>query len=433
MTAIKHRTAALLLAAALLLPGCGPKEPPPETDLDAQAMVQAMLDAVDESAEADCLVWYTGEEAGAYLSGYYQLAEDSCQEAAVVRMDGSRAFELAALRGRETSADLVPALQEYLLNRQGAFTGYLPDQAYLAERALILTQGQWAALIVCGEPEKARTAFENCFGTSSDSHGHEPPESSLLPDGSVSDNSPPDASLPELPPGIPDPDQSSWIEILEPQPDQSQEPLDTSSVPTPEDPAYGRTPFVNPGEDDMSIYDTGPILSAWKSGDDATLSDHDRATLNAARAVLDGCVTQDMSAYEKELALYAWLTGNVTYDRSHYDPQGAPRTSYEPYGPLVDGKGVCLGFASTFQLLLDMAEVECITVVGGAFHSREHHAWNMVRLNGQWYCVDATWDYGPFKPRYHYFNVTSDYMALTDHQWDYASVPEATATDGGKS
>lgn len=57
----------------------------------------------------------------------------------------------------------------------------------------------------------------------------------------------------------------------------------------------------------------------------------------------------------------------------------------------------------------------------------------MVRLNGEWYCVDATWDAGKEKPaRWSYFNVTSDWMADTDHQWDYASVPEATATDGGR-
>ena len=31
-----------------------------------------------------------------------------------------------------------------------------------------------------------------------------------------------------------------------------------------------------------------------------------------------------------------------------------------------------------------------------------------------------------------YFNVTSDWMAQTDHQWDYEDVPEATAEDHGR-
>lgn len=419
---IKRRAAALLLVPLLFLTGCNSREKPPETDLGAQTIVQTMLDAVDEHEETDSLVWYTAaDETAAYLSGYYRLEEDSCQDAAIVRMDGARAFELAALRAEGKSSDLVPALQEYLLNRQGSFTGYLPDQAYLAEQALILTQGQWAALIVCEEPEKAKAAFEDCFGTSADAHGHQVPEPDRPPDGSLSE--------PKLPIGIPEPDQS--IEIVEPLPDQSQE--TPVLPPAQEDPAAGRVPFTNPGKDDMSIYDTSSILAAWRSGDGSSLSDHDSAIFNAAKAVLDSCITPDMDDYHKELALYTWLTAHVSYDRSHYDPQGAPRTSYEPYGPLLDGKGVCLGFASTLQLLLDMSDIECTTVVGAAFSSREDHAWNLVRLNGQWYCADATWDCGPLKFRFNYFNVTSDYMALTDHQWDYTSVPEATATDGGIS
>ena len=79
--------------------------------------------------------------------------------------------------------------------------------------------------------------------------------------------------------------------------------------------------------------------------------------------------------------------------------------------------------------------MECVTVVGASHASTVDHAWNMVRLNGQWYCVDATWDYA-YRDKmngceWRYFNVTSDYMARTDHQWDYANTPEATVEDHG--
>ncbi len=147
-----------------------------------------------------------------------------------------------------------------------------------------------------------------------------------------------------------------------------------------------------------------------------------------------------MSDYEKEAAVYDWVVNNVDYDWTHQDRMmTTPRKSFTPYGGLVDHTAVCLGYATTFQLLMDLAGVECITVPGAAFGSSEDYGWNMVRLNGQWYCVDVTWDANmreqigiKGQENWSYFNVTSDYMAGTDHQWDYASTPEATAEDRGK-
>jgi transglutaminase/protease-like cytokinesis protein 3 len=82
---------------------------------------------------------------------------------------------------------------------------------------------------------------------------------------------------------------------------------------------------------------------------------------------------------------------------------------------------------------MDLAEVECITVVGAAYNSEQDHAWNMVKLDGEWYCVDVTWDNSGDNQSdrdyaiHRYFNVTSAHLRSTDHQWDYENVPEATA------
>ena len=148
-----------------------------------------------------------------------------------------------------------------------------------------------------------------------------------------------------------------------------------------------------------------------------------------------------MSDLEKETAIYGWVVNNVDYDWTHQDIMAVtPRESFTPYGGLVNHAAVCLGYATTFQLLMDLAGVECITVVGAAFSSREDHAWNMVRINDAWYCVEVTWDanyreLGVTKGRemdWDYFNVTSGYMADTDHQWDYANTPEAVTGGNGR-
>ena len=196
--------------------------------------------------------------------------------------------------------------------------------------------------------------------------------------------------------------------------------------------ALERIPFDPPGEDDMTLYDTEPILAAWKSGDASALADKDAAILEKAAGVLDEVIDEDMTAYEKERAVYRWITSHVTYDMDHYDKLAVlDPDSSNPYGALYNGKAICVGFATTFQLFMDMLDVECVTVLGASRQSTEDHAWNMVRLDGQWYCVDSTWDESDAEPDWKYFNVTSDWMSCTDHQWDYENVPEATATDGG--
>ena len=198
----------------------------------------------------------------------------------------------------------------------------------------------------------------------------------------------------------------------------------------------GRILFTDPEKNDMTVYDTAAIMEAWRNRDASGLDTYDRAIYDAAEAVLAQILTDDMSDLEKEQAIYAWLTWNVIYDWTMTDPKiETGRDSFTPYGSLVNRQAVCLGFASAFQLLMNMADLECITVVGAAFESAEDHAWNMVRLDGVWVCADPTWDirssrttdpewehWGP--DRWAFFNVTSDYMAETDHQWDYDAVPE---------
>lgn len=363
-----------LLLALLLLSGCAAPSPEEQTDLTPAQVLALMLDAVPEGTED--LTPLPQDDIEYILASQYGLSPAG---AAMVRHTGAQAFELAVLRYDEPVAgDLLETvtqkLRDYLLRRQGDFTGYAPDQAELVENACILTKGNWAALIISEDTAAASSAFEVCFGKAA-----------------------------------------------------------AASAPATPAPWDGRLPYVDPNIDDMTLYDTSAILSAWEGGDRAALSAKDLATLEAAEAILAQKLSADMSDYDKERALYGWLVSNVDYDWDHQDPTATmDPDSAAPYGGLVNRRAICLGFATAFQLLMDMAGVECITVVGAAFQSREDHAWNMVRLNGQWYCVDATWDMGlPNPDWWSYFNVTSQHMADTDHQWDYESVPEAAADDGG--
>ena len=125
--------------------------------------------------------------------------------------------------------------------------------------------------------------------------------------------------------------------------------------------------------------------------------------LETANNILAGMPTG--SDYEKELYLHDVLVNKVTYTSSKLEEQNG-------YTTLVDGKGVCAGYAFALQYLLMRAGIQSYYVVG---YARENHAWNLVKIDGEWYYVDATWDdplYNgsddPYSPYYSYFNITTN-------------------------
>ena len=302
------------------------------------------------------------------------------------------------------AASLAAALQ---LHQWSSELGYLrdglPEQAEQVANGLVVQLGRYAALFICRNPQAAEAELEAALRD-------------LSPEGEPS-------AGPSVPPGTPE--HPIFVELDDPMPE---------GEPDPDHP--GRIKFVQPNEEDMSVYDTSAILAAWEKGDPAGLSEDDRAIYDAAQAVLEEVLHDGMSPFETEAALYDWVVQKIDYGWKHADVlEETPRVAYTPYGGLVDRMAVCLGYASSFQLLMNMAGMECITVVGASHASTGDHAWNMVRLDGEWYCVDATWDFAYRETmngcEWRYFNVTSDYMARSNHQWDYNAVPEATAEDHG--
>lgn len=187
-------------------------------------------------------------------------------------------------------------------------------------------------------------------------------------------------------------------------------------------------------EETEAGYNEEAILQAWKSGDDSSLSEINRSILNAARNVVESEIDDNMSDYEKELAIHDFITDWSRFDYSVFgrDAEGGfKEESATPYGVLINKSAMCHGYSSTFQLFMDMLDIECMTVYGIPGSNGVEHSWNMVKLDGEWYCVDCAWD-DPIgaAPGHTYFNVTSDYLRKGSiHRWDESSIPEAAGTD----
>lgn len=405
----------LPLTLLLLLTACGAPESgntaAPAGYVSTDQAAQIVLDSQSDPAGLTPL---TGSDRTDYLTGVCGVDEGMWTEAAVYTASGVDAREVIVLRlsQEEDGEAVTAALEAHRQARLADFFGYAPDQAALLEEAVVTSQDGYAALLVCRQPDAAAAALADAL------------------EGNVMGAGEPES-----------------IPISTPTPEPTPEPPPTPSVPPTPAPTPVPTldisafvPFEPPNEYDMTIYDTSAIVAAWENGDENGLSDKDAAILARCRELIAEHITGGMTDFEKELALHDALVRLGEYDETVYDPatpQGRPDNT-NPYGMLVEGYGICLGYATSFQLLMDLAGVECITVVGASSGSTSDHAWNMVRLEGEWYCVDPTWNDPVGGERvspnqwdqvhHTYFNVTSDDMRWTDHQWDYANVPEATAT-----
>ena len=416
------RVLALILAVVLLLSGCGTtavsSTPAPDPGpVSAEDLLTQLLAVAPEGTEFTAPV--SPEEAAASIV-LYGIDPALVTDCAIARLGGSRVFEIAVIDMNGSTGGAAEALLDYLVQRQGDFTGYAPDQADLAAQGKLFASADTLRLVlVITEGIREVTNTLNGAGYIPVLRADDLPES-VLPSLSSS----PEPSITPTP--TPEPSSEPSPEPT-PEPSSEPEPAPSSQLPS------GWYPYTPPNTDNMSIYDTSAILTAWEAGSPEGLGRRDKWVYERCAEIIGRYITDSMNDYEKELAIYQWLTRNVAYDWSHQDPsKTTPRSSYQPYGALVEGTAVCLGFATAFQLLMDMVGVECITVVGAAYKSAEDHAWNMVKLDGEWYCVDATWDLNSNPGFYRFFNVTSERMATTDHQWDYENVPMATATDGGK-
>ena len=148
-----------------------------------------------------------------------------------------------------------------------------------------------------------------------------------------------------------------------------------------------------------------------------------------AKEITDKVIKPEMTELEKELALYDYIITHSRYDKLNYDHGTIPTESHNAYGILVKGVGVCDGYSQALKILMNLAGLECYEVVGSKIGMEdEGHAWNIVRINGAYYHIDATYDdpvseSGTSILQHTYFNL-SDRQISTDHTWDRSRYPE---------
>lgn len=119
---------------------------------------------------------------------------------------------------------------------------------------------------------------------------------------------------------------------------------------------------------------------------------------------------------EKEKSVHDLLIENVVYDTvasQNFNKYHSRSNSI--LGVLFYKTAVCEGIAKTTKILLNLLDIKCIVATGMA--GGELHAWNIVKIDGEPYQLDVTWDINLSTKdvfRYDYFNLTDKEMVV-DH------------------
>lgn len=410
----------------LLLASCGKQEDEPvETEWSTLQMAQAVWDS-QPALDSQTLL-YGENDFDSYLADAYQIAPADVIDGTVLYAGGVNAQEIAVLQMKE-AADVqtaVKAFADYIYAREGAFTGYAPEQAAILELSATAERGRYAVLLICPDQDAARDTLAKCFAVPPPAMTYDPNAIAIKPEP-IPQPEPEPQPVTEPEPA-PDPEPAP-----QPEPEPEQEP-----GPEP-DPQPEPVPAPEPEPDSDWAYDESRIIAAWTSGGRDGLYAEDLAILSVLDQI-PALTDTSLSAYDRELALHDWMLDWAEYDPGALSsgPRGDPIPHNDnPYGFLVGKKGICLGYSTTFQLFMDIIGIECVTVPGTAHAGTDDHAWNLVKLDGEWYAVDVTWDDPvssipmiiPKATAHRYFNVTSDFLREHDHQWTEEGVPEAAGT-----
>ncbi|WP_459882293.1 immunoglobulin-like domain-containing protein, partial [Clostridium novyi] len=121
-----------------------------------------------------------------------------------------------------------------------------------------------------------------------------------------------------------------------------------------------------------------------------------KATEEVVKKIVKEVIKPGMSDVEKELALHDYVVKHADYNMAGLNKNPADLEDHSAYGVLVLGKGVCESYAKAMHLLLNEVGIECKYATGYKRNPNGGkgggHAWNMVKLDNEWYNLDATWD-----------------------------------------
>lgn len=144
--------------------------------------------------------------------------------------------------------------------------------------------------------------------------------------------------------------------------------------------------------------------------------------------MLKSSITEEMTEFEKEVAIHDALVKHVSY-YEYEDINKIPSIKHTAYGALVQREAVCDGYSKAFKMLLEKAGIESIIASGST--EEVAHAWNIVKLEDEYYHVDVTSDKFEQDSKHvihAYFNLTDRDISKTHVIDNSFKLPECKST-----
>lgn len=150
----------------------------------------------------------------------------------------------------------------------------------------------------------------------------------------------------------------------------------------------------------------------------------------AADAIIQKIIKPGQTDYEKVKAIHDYIVLNTAYNIEGYNNNNIDDLSYLSYGVLNRGVAVCDGYTRAFNQLMESVGIESHYVFGYV-NGNGRHSWNLVKLDGKYYHVDATWD-DPTPNRegfvrHNYFLITDDEIKK-NHAFNEVDYPKSAET-----
>ena len=148
---------------------------------------------------------------------------------------------------------------------------------------------------------------------------------------------------------------------------------------------------------------------------------------NAAVDRLKREINSGLSDIDTALEVHNYIASHAEYNTTGYNTGTLSNIDHSAYGVLVEHTGVCDSYSLAYQYIMKcIYNIDTVVVTSQPMN----HAWNLIKINGNYYHVDLTWDDGTFtmngkvidyNVRYLYFLLSDDAisnMSKAHYGWE---------------